>query len=334
MMAQAVAGAPFYSAGRYFREQFPFRIFKLAVDAGFSCPNRDGTVGHGGCTFCSNASFSHNSRSARLPIGQQIAEGMQFYRERLQAEKFIVYFQAFTNTHGPVECLRRLYDEVLELPDIVGLSIGTRPDCVPDAVLKLLSDYAGRTHLWLEMGLQSSHDQTLRRLNRRHTYAQFVDAVQRAKKQDLRVCAHVILGLPGETREMMLQTAERLARLGVDGVKLHHLYVARGTPLEQEYRRSLLQMLTLRDYVNLACDFLERMPAHVVVQRVTGEVAEPHILAPHWGVTKLQVFHQICKEFQRRGTRQGVRVSAISTQPSASPSPVPSPLKGEGGSGG
>lgn len=309
MAAEANTRTPFYSGGIYLREQFPFRVFKIAIDAGFDCPNRDGTIGHGGCTFCSNAIFSPNGRMPRIPIRQQIENGMRFYRERLQGEKFIVYFQANSNTHGPVDRLRRLYDEALDFADVVGLSIDTRPDCVPDSVLDLLSEYVGLRYFWLELGLQSSHDCTLQRLNRRHTFAQFVDGVRRARQRALRVCAHVILGLPGETRAMMLETAAALAELGVDGVKLHHLYVPKGTALERQYRRSGVRLLALREYVGLACDFLERTPSHVVVQRLTGEVGDQHVVAPHWGVPKLKVLHLIAEEFRRRGTRQGCRVS-------------------------
>lgn len=310
-MAESVS--LYYSGGQYLKEQFPFRVFKIAVDAGFNCPNRDGTAGYGGCAFCSNASFSVNSRQPRAGLASQIEEGIRFYQERLGGSKFIVYFQAYTNTYGSLDRLRDAYDQALAHPGVVGLSIGTRPDCVPDPVLDLVSAYAERTHLWLELGLQSSHDATLRRLNRHHTYAQFVDAVQRAQKRALRICAHAILGLPGETRAMMLQTADRLAQLGVNGLKLHHLYVAKGTHLERLYRRSLVRVLTLHEYVGLACDFLERIPAPVVVQRLVGEVAELYVVAPHWGVTKLQVIHHIREEFKRRGTWQGRRVEATMT---------------------
>lgn len=304
---QSLSKAPFYSGGQYLREQFPFRVFKIAVDAGFNCPNRNGTKGHGGCIYCNNASFSSNSRTLRVPLGRQIEDGMRFYQDRLQGEKFIIYFQAYTNTFGPVDYLRTVYNQALLNPGVVGLSIGTRPDCVPDEVLDLLVEYEQRTHLWLELGLQSSHDATLRRLNRRHTFAEFTDAVRRAKQRRLRVCAHVILGLPGESRYMMLQTAERLARLGIDGLKLHHLYVAKDTALERAYRRGTIRVLALLEYVSLVCDFLERTPTGVVIQRVTGEVAEDYVVAPHWGVTKLQVVHRIHEEFGRRGTRQGSR---------------------------
>lgn len=310
-MDRGLEREPYYSYGRYLKTKFRWRVFKVAIDAGFDCPNRDGTIGYGGCVYCSNASFSSNCRVPRRSLVQQIEDGMRFYRERLDGEKFIVYFQSYTNTHGPLDRLRRLYDEALGMPDVVGLAIGTRPDCVPDPVLDLLAEYAGRTHFCLELGLQSSYDVTLRRLNRRHTFAQFVDAVQRAQARGLRICVHLILGLPGESRWMMLQTADRLARLGVDEVKLHHLYVAKDTALERLYQRSGIRVLSLREYVGLVCDFLERLPGRVVVQRLTGEVAESYVAAPHWGVAKLQVQHLVCKEFQRRGTRQGCRVSPV-----------------------
>lgn len=308
------AGLPFYSGGQYLREQFPFRVFKVAVDAGFDCPNRDGTKGRGGCIYCNNASFSSNSRAPRVSVGQQIENGIRFYQERLQGEKFIVYFQAYTNTFGPVEYLRTVYDQALRNPAVVGMSIGTRPDCVPDPILDLLAEYGRRTHMWLELGLQSSHDATLRRLNRRHTFVEFVDAVRRARQRGLRVCAHVILGLPGESRSMMLQTADRLACLGIDGLKLHHLYVAKGTVLERAYQRRMIRLLTLPEYVGLVCDFLERTPARVVIQRITGEVAEEYVVAPRWGVTKLQVVHRIHDEFRRRGTRQGSRAQQVEVE--------------------
>jgi radical SAM protein (TIGR01212 family) len=205
---------PYYrSYNRYLKEHFPWKVYKIPIDAGFSCPNIDGTIAYGGCSYCDNKSFSPNTRTAPRPIRDQIRSGMEFYRRRFGAEKFIIYFQAFTNTHGPVDHLKGLYDEALAHPNVVGLSIGTRPDCVPEPVLDLLSDYHARTHLWIEYGLQSVHDGTVADLNRAHSYAQFLDAVERTRRRGFRICAHVILGLPGETSGMMMETAEELARL-------------------------------------------------------------------------------------------------------------------------
>lgn len=295
------------SYSRTLKETFPYKVYKIAIDAGFTCPNIDGTVAYGGCSYCDNKSFSPNSRMAPKPVREQILSGMEFYRRRFGAEKFIVYFQAFTNTHGPVEHLKRLYDEALACPDVVGLSIGTRPDCVPEPVLDLLSDYHRRTHLWIEYGLQSIHDATMAALNRAHTYDQFLDAVGRTQRRGLRICTHVILGLPGETPAMMMQTADEVARLNLDGIKIHHLYIAKNTALAKLHQQQPVKTLSLEEYIPLACDFLERMPAAMVVQRLMGELNEEYVVAPLWGKTKSEILRLIDLEFERRGSCQGRR---------------------------
>ncbi|MBI3597428.1 MAG: TIGR01212 family radical SAM protein [Nitrospirae bacterium] len=306
--------SPYYrSYNRYLKEHFPCKVYKIPIDAGFSCPNIDGTVAYGGCSYCDNKSFSPNSRTAPRPIRDQILSGMEFYRRRFDAEKFIVYFQAFTNTHGPVDHLKRLYNEALAYPNVVGLSIGTRPDCVPEPVLDLLSDYHARTHLWIEYGLQSIHDGTMADLNRAHSYAQFLDAVERTRRRGLRICTHVILGLPGETPGMMMQTADEVARLSLDGIKIHHLYIAKNTALARLHERQPIKTLSLEEYIPLVCDFLERMPLAMVVQRVMGELNADYVVAPLWGKTKSEILRLIDQEFERRGSRQGQRSSTTVT---------------------
>ena len=292
---------------RYLKELFPCRVFKIGIDAGFTCPNIDGTVTYGGCTFCDNKSFSQNTRSSPRSVRDQVLSGMAFYRRRYHAQKFIVYFQAFTNTHGPLSLLKRLYDEALALPDVVGLSIGTRPDCVPEEVLDLLLDYAARGHLWVEYGIQSIHDATMAQLNRGHTYAQFIDAVERTKRRGFPICAHVILGLPGENHTMMMQTAEAIAGLGLEGLKIHHFYIAKNTALEKVHRRQPVKTLSLEEYVPLACDFIERLPPHMVIERVVGELNRKYVTAPLWGKTKSEILKRIDQEFARRGSNQGAR---------------------------
>jgi radical SAM protein (TIGR01212 family) len=302
---------PYYRTYRqYLKEQFPYRVYKVPIDAGFTCPNIDGTVAYGGCAYCDNKSFSPATRSAPRPVPEQVEDGIAFYRERFGAEKFIVYFQAFTNTHGPVERLRRLYDESLVSPDIVGLSIGTRPDCVPEEVLDLLAEYSDRRRLWVEYGLQSIHDETMNRLNRGHTYFQFEDAVRRTRRRGLPVCAHVILGLPGETPEMMMQTADAVAALEIDAVKIHHFYVARNTQMEKAHRTDAVPTLSLDRYVGLLCDFIERMPPGRVIERVMGELNPEYVVAPLWGKNKSEILRRIDSEFLRRGTAQGIRCAA------------------------
>ncbi len=289
------------------KSRFPWKVYKLPLDAGFNCPNRDGRVAFGGCTFCSNASFSPNSGGPLKSVREQVAEGIAVYRKRrFGGEKFIAYFQAFSNTDAPVDRLAALYDEALSHPDVVGLAIATRPDCLPEPVLDLLSRLQKRTALFLEVGLQSSHDETLRRVNRGHTFAEFADAVGRIKRRELYLSTHLILGLPGEDRSMMLETAARIARMPIDAVKLTHLYIPRQAPLAQAFRRGELSLLTLPDYIQLVCDILERLPERLIIERLMGELDGEDILAPRWGKHKGEILEIIEAEFARRGTCQGI----------------------------
>lgn len=301
------------SYNQYLKEQFPCKVYKVAIDAGFSCPNIDGTVAYGGCTYCDNKSFSPNSRVPPRIVRDQVLDGMEYYRRRFGAEKFIVYFQAFSNTHAPVDRLRRLYDEAFVDENVVGLAIGTRPDCVPEEVLDLLVEYSAGHRLWVEYGLQTIYDATLEGLNRGHTFAQFVDAVERTHRRRLPICAHVILGLPGETRAMMMETAETVSRLPIDSLKIHHLYIAKNTVLEKTHRQSPIPVLTLDEYISLVCDFVERMPPSMVIQRLMGELNETYVSAPQWGMTKGRILKQIDEEFERRGTTQGACYNPPST---------------------
>jgi radical SAM protein (TIGR01212 family) len=291
----------------YLKSRFPWKVYKLPLDAGFDCPNRDGRVAFGGCTFCSNASFSPNSSGPAQSVRAQVEEGIAVYRKRrFGGERFIAYFQAFTNTDAPVERLAALYDEALSHPDIVGLAIATRPDALPEPVLDLLCAIQERTALFLEVGLQSSHDETLHNVNRGHTFADFVDAVGRIKKRGLYLSTHLILGLQGEDRSMMMETVERVSRLPIDAIKLTHLYIPRQAPLAQRYRRGELTLLTLPEYLELVCDVLERLPKRMIIERLMGELDGDDILAPLWGKHKGEILQMINAEFDRRGTSQGV----------------------------
>jgi uncharacterized protein len=297
-------GRRFYPYSQFLRERFGCRVYKLTVDAGFTCPNRDGTRGHGGCIYCENSSFSPAAGS-RLSVRDQVEKEIRLARERYGAHKFIAYFQPFSNTYAPVEKLRALHAEALSVDGVVGLSIGTRPDCVPPPVLDYLGELAGRTHLWVEYGLQTSHDVTLQLVNRGHSFAEFEDAVRRTQGRGIFICVHLILGLPGEDREMIRQTAERLARLGVDGVKLHHLHVVRNTVLAGMHAEGRVKLLELGEYVQLCADVLERLPPWTVLQRFVGDVQGDSLIAPKWNEGKLRVLEAIQEELSRRGTRQG-----------------------------
>ena len=282
------------------------RVHKLAINAGMTCPNRDGSKGQGGCTFCNNVSFSPVARKEPL-VWEQIESGRRAIAKRTRAKKFIAYFQAYTNTYADVEYLSVLYKQALAEPDVVGLSIGTRPDCVPDEVLDLLASFQAEGHeVWLELGLQSIFDKTLERVNRGHGFAEYRQAVRAARLRGLPVCTHLIVGMPGEGRAESLASLEQVVELGVDGLKLHPLHVVKGTALANEWRRGEYDTLSYYDYINIAADMIERTPPEVIYHRVTGTAAEDILLAPEWCSKKWMVLNGIELELQRRGTRQGV----------------------------
>ena len=250
----------YYPFNQYLRDKFGAKVYKVTIDAGFTCPNRDGTKGRGGCIFCNNEGFSVNSRYQRRStrsIEEQVRQGIDFKRRRYKADKFIAYFQAYSNTYGPVDHLRNLYDRALSFEDMVGLAIGTRPDCTPPQVLDLIESYARKWEVWLEYGLQSSHDETLRRINRGHDFASFLDAMERTHGRGINICVHVILGLPGESYEDMMETARRLSGLDFQGIKIHLLHVMKDTPMERQFHDGKVSLLEQEEYARLVCDFLE-----------------------------------------------------------------------------
>ncbi len=299
--------------GQAMLRQYGERVHKLALNASFTCPNRDGSRGRGGCTFCNNASFNPNARQPP-DIAEQIEAGRRVIRKRTGARRYIAYFQAYTNTYADTGRLARLYDRALADEDVIGLSVGTRPDCVPDAVLDLLASRQARGYeVWLELGLQSARDDTLRRVNRGHGFAEYLDAVHRAHARGLKVCTHLIVGLPGETRAHCMDTLQRVLEPGVEGLKLHPLHVVRGTLLANQWRRGEYRPLTLDEYLSIACDLIEHTPADVVYHRVTGTASPRILLAPAWCAHKWKVLNAITREFARRGSRQQ---SALETSPS------------------
>jgi uncharacterized protein len=290
--------------GQYLIKRFGERVHKIALDAAFTCPNRDGSKGNGGCTFCNNVSFSPNGRQP-LSVSQQLEAGRQVIRKRTGAEKYLAYFQAYTNTYGDIDRLTRLYDEALAEPDVVGLSIGTRPDCVPDAVLDLLAAYRDQGHeVWLELGLQSAFDETLSRVNRGHGFAEYADTVKRARRRELKLCTHLIAGLPGEAPRHCRESLKRVIELGTDGLKLHPLHVVKGTQLANSWRRGGYHPLTLDAYVRIAADLVQASPQSVVWHRLTGTAPREILLAPHWCAEKWRVLNAITQELQRRGKSQ------------------------------
>jgi len=290
----------------YLKEIFGERVQKISLDAGLGCPNRDGTISDKGCIFCdSRGSGTGALINSGLTIDDQIIRARKFIRNRYGAKKFIAYFQSFTNTYAPLHHLKVLYDQALAHKDIVGLSVATRPDCVDIEILRLLGSYRKEYLVWVEYGLQSAHDTTLNRINRGHDAACFERSVIMAGESGLNVCAHIILGLPGEDREMMLQTARFLSNLPIQGIKIHLLYVVQGTPLATQYEKGEFRCLEQEEYVDLVVDFLELLPDSFVVQRLTGDPLKSELVAPSWAKEKSENLRLIKETLKKRKTYQG-----------------------------
>lgn len=291
----------------YLREQFGCRVQKISLDAGLTCPNRDGTLGTGGCAYCNASGSGTGAARHRVPIRAQIEQAKSYLSRRYKAKAFLAYFQSFTNTYAPLPVLRALYEEALSDPDVVGLSIGTRPDCVPDETLDLLESLSSRRPVWLEYGLQSAHDATLARIRRGHTVEAFEDAVSRTRRRSLPICAHVILGLPGEDRRDMLATARYLSGMDIQAVKIHLLYVVRETLLHAWLEEGSHACLTQREYVETVAEFLAILPPSVVIQRLTGDPHRGELVAPLWALDKHHTLNRIHQYMQDHHLHQGKR---------------------------
>jgi len=288
----------------YLKEKYGGRIQKIAIDAGFTCPNRDGSKASGGCTFCNNGSFSPYAMTKQT-VKDQIEKSMEFYKNKFKNTKgFLAYFQAFTNTYAPVEKLREVYDQAMSYPEIIGMSIGTRPDCVPEEVFDLIASYTiEKPEIWVEYGLQTAHYKTLKKINRAHGVSEFVDVVLRTKKRSsMKICVHVILGLPEEDYDDMMETAKLIAALPIDGIKIHPLHIVKHTAMEKQYYRGEVKELDMKEYAKLAVDFLSYLPKDMIVHRITGEAAEDELVAPYWCSPKykMEVLKAIEEELQKR----------------------------------
>lgn len=290
------------------KRTFGCKVQRISIDGGFSCPNRDGSLDSDGCIFCGGHGSGSYGIKRELDIAGQLEDGKEVMRRKYKAEKFIAYFQAYSNTHAPVAKLRLMYEEALSVSDIVGLIVATRPDCLGDDVLDYLVDLHTRTYFWLEIGVQSFNDRTLELINRRHDTACSISAIKRAKERGLCVCAHIILGLPGESRKEMLEAAQELNSLKVDGVKVHLLHVMKGTKLAEMYQKGEVTLLDRDGYAGLVCDFLERLDPGILIHRLTGDGGHDNLLAPLWSSKKFEVLNLIDAELKRRGTGQGTHI--------------------------
>ncbi|MBX9687606.1 MAG: TIGR01212 family radical SAM protein [Candidatus Obscuribacterales bacterium] len=304
---------PYRSFNSYLQEKFDAIVYRVPIDVGFDCPNRDGTRAYGGCTFCDERGSGAPTINTATAVKQQLLDGIKRIKRRYKAEKFLAYFQAFTNTYAPEGILKVLYESGLQHPDVVGICIGTRPDCVPDNVMDLLAEFNEKTFVFLEMGLQSAHDRTLDLINRAHSAAEFFDALERAKSRALTVATHLIFGLPGEDRQMMMDTVRQVANSKVDALKIHQLCVYKGAPLEFDYRLGKLSLLEEDAYIELVVDALELLPPEMVIMRLVAEGKKDELIAPEWSFEKSRVMIKITDEMERRGCKQGSRFKELSS---------------------
>jgi len=294
----------YHSFNSYLKEKFGQRVHRISIDAGFDCPNLDGSLDKDGCLYCNNKAFGTYAR-VNKSIKEQIEDSMQFYSERLGVKKFIAYFQSFTNTYAMPEVLREKYDIIKKFPQIVGLAISTRPDCVDEAKIKLISKYRKDYLVWIEYGLQTTHDHILHKINRQHTYKDFLYALELSRKYEINVGVHMILGLPLATYEDMIEDAQRISKLDIQGIKFHILHTLKDTGLEDMYRRGELNLLSRPEYVKIVCDFLERIPSSWVVLRLVSTAFSDYLVAPSWINERAHVIEEIKEELVRRGVHQG-----------------------------
>ena len=284
--------------GTWIRQQFPFRVQKIAVDAGFTCPNRDGLVGTGGCTFCNNQTFNPSYCDHKKSVSQQLEEGKQFFARKYPDMKYLAYFQAFSNTYSPLPHLRQLYEEALSVEDVVGLVIGTRPDCLPDSLLDYLEELNQHTFLIVEIGIESANNQTLQRINRGHTFECSRDAIERTHARGILTCGHVILGLPGEDREEILRQAPIISSLPLDILKLHQLQIIRGTKLADEYLEHPFHLFTPDEYIDLIINYLQHIRKDLVLERFVSQSPPELLIAPHWGLKNYEFTNLLNKRMR------------------------------------
>lgn len=289
------------------KSEFSERIQKISINAGFTCPNRDGSKGTGGCTYCNNQSFSPGYAKPIKSVTEQIEEGIAFFHHKYEAQKYLAYFQSYTNTYDKLENLTRIYEEALKNPKIAGIVVGTRPDCVSDELLDYFTELSKRYYVMIEYGIESTCDNTLQLINRGHDYANAEVAIRKTAGKGLRTAAHLILGLPGENREMILSHADNVSELPLTAIKLHQLQLVKGTVMARQYAENpeMFNMMTAAEYIELVIDFLERLNPEIAVERFVSQSPEQLLLAPHWGLKNFEFVHKIEKRLKERNTWQG-----------------------------
>ena len=291
----------------YFKNRFSERVQKVSVDAGFTCPNRDGTKGRGGCTYCDNKTFKPSYTNLENSVSHQVEEGIAFFSKKYESMKFLAYFQAYTNTYAPFDDLKLLYEESLRHPKIVGLVISTRPDCISSELLDYLEELGKSVYVMLEFGLESHLDKSLERINRGHRFADSVWAIEETARRGINNCAHLILGLPGETREDWLEQAKIISKLPVKNLKLHQLQIHRRTLMEKQYKTNPVEfnLFTVEEYIELVVDYLELLNPEIIVERFVSEAPSQMVVAPKWGLKNFEFVAKVEKRLAVRDTWQG-----------------------------
>ncbi|MDB8793663.1 TIGR01212 family radical SAM protein [Romboutsia sp. 1001216sp1] len=291
----------------YLRNTFGEKVFKVSINAGFTCPNIDGKVSYGGCTYCSKEGSGDFAGNPKDNLIKQFNDIKEMMHKKWPSAKYIGYFQAYTNTYAPLEVLKEKYETILELDDVIGLSISTRPDCLPDDVVNYLDELNQKTNLWVELGLQTIHDKTSKLINRGHDYEEFLKGVEKLKARNIKVVVHIINGLPGEDYDMMMETAKAVANMGVDGIKIHLLHVIKDTPMEKMLQNGMLNLMDKDEYIKLVCDQLEILPDTMIVHRLTGDGKRDELVGPLWSLKKWEVLNDIDAELKRRDSYQGIK---------------------------
>lgn len=297
---------PYYNDyGTWIRRQFEFRVQKISIDAGFTCPNRDGRISTGGCIYCDNRTFNPSYCQRRLSVSNQLAEGKQFFARKYPDMKYLAYFQAFTNTYAPIAQLKALYEEALQVEDIVGIVIGTRPDCVSDELLDYLAELNERTFVLVEYGLESTNNDTLLRINRGHSFEQSVSALERTHQRGLLTGAHIILGLPGEDAAESLRQAPILSQLPIDILKIHQMQIIRGTRLAEEFEREPFHIYTVDEYIELIAQYIQRLRPDMVLERFVSQSPKELLIAPHWGLKNYEFTNKLVNYLKAKDIHQG-----------------------------
>ncbi len=304
---------PYYDFSTFLRQYFEGKVQKISVHAGFTCPNRDGVKGVGGCTYCNNQTFNPEYCDPKLSVTQQLEDGIRFFARKYPAMRYLGYFQAYTNTYGELEHLKKMYEEALAVDGVVGLVIGTRPDCMPDALLDYLQELNRRTFLMVEYGIESANDETLRRINRGHDFATAIEAVRRTHERGILTGGHLILGLPGEERDELLRQASLIASLPLDMLKLHQLQLIKGTRMAREYEEhpEMFHLYEADEYIELVIDYIERIPQHVVIERFISQSPRTLLIAPDWGVKNYEFVDRLRRRMAERNTWQGKAIEQM-----------------------